>query len=177
MLKPTRRIIQRFIIPQFVKSIYFFLKYKALISAKSIVQLSDKISFGEGTVVKHFAIIQTHEGNISFGKNCAISSFNHISTVDGDVCIGDNVRIGPGVTILGSRRNINKKDELIVEQGYTHSKTIIGDDVLIGSGAIVLDGSIIGKGAVIGAGCIVNNVIPEYAIAVGIPSKVIGERK
>jgi len=40
-----------------------------------------------------------------------------------------------------------------------------------------LDGVRIGKGAVVGAGAVVNRSIPDGAIAVGVPAKVIGMRK
>jgi acetyltransferase-like isoleucine patch superfamily enzyme len=41
----------------------------------------------------------------------------------------------------------------------------------------VLDGVTIGEGCVIGAGAVVNKNIPPYSIAVGVPAKVIGQRK
>jgi acetyltransferase-like isoleucine patch superfamily enzyme len=53
----------------------------------------------------------------------------------------------------------------------------IGDDVWIGVGARVLDGVTIGGGSVIGAGAVVIEDVPEYAIAAGVPAKMIGTRK
>jgi acetyltransferase-like isoleucine patch superfamily enzyme len=41
---------------------------------------------------------------------------------------------------------------------------------------IILPGVKISKGAVVGAGAIVNKDIPEYAIAVGTPAKVVSYR-
>lgn len=52
----------------------------------------------------------------------------------------------------------------------------IGHDVWIGTGVTVLRGAVIEDGAVIGAGAVVNGHIPAYAIAVGIPAKVIRYR-
>ena len=54
---------------------------------------------------------------------------------------------------------------------------IIGDDVWIGIGARILDGVTVGSGCVIGAGAVVIRDIPDYAIAAGVPAKVIGNRK
>ncbi len=52
----------------------------------------------------------------------------------------------------------------------------IGHDVWVGHGAIVLPGRRIGTGAVIGAGSVVTKDIPDYAIAVGNPARVIRQR-
>jgi virginiamycin A acetyltransferase len=52
----------------------------------------------------------------------------------------------------------------------------IGHDVLISAKATVLMGVKIGHGAVIGAGAVVTKDIPPYAIAVGVPAKVIRYR-
>lgn len=53
----------------------------------------------------------------------------------------------------------------------------IGDDVWIGTRAIVMDGVTIGSHAVIGAGAVVTGDVPEYAVAVGVPAKVIKYRQ
>lgn len=52
----------------------------------------------------------------------------------------------------------------------------IGNAVWIGDSVIVLGGVTIGNGAVIGAGSVVTKSVPDYAIAVGNPAKVVGWR-
>lgn len=52
----------------------------------------------------------------------------------------------------------------------------IGNDVWIGQEAMIMKGVKIGNGAVIGARSIVTQDVPEYAIAVGIPAKIIKYR-
>jgi virginiamycin A acetyltransferase len=54
--------------------------------------------------------------------------------------------------------------------------TMIGSDVLISAKTIVLSGVKIGHGAVIAAGAVVNKDVPPYAIAGGVPAKVIRYR-
>ena len=122
-------------------------------------------------------MLQTQGGKISIGKFCAISSFDHISTGIEDVIFGDYVRVGPQVTILGGSRNFKDRNRLIIEQGSHHSSTIIGSDVLIGAGAVILPGCKIGDGAVIGALSLVNQDLPPYTIAAGVPAKIIGNRE
>ena len=176
MLSPTLRVVQRYLIPRFARSCYYFVRYGALVSPSARVQLSGAVCFGKGTVVKPFAMILTHTGIIKFGRNCAIGSFSHISTGVKDITVGDNVRIGPRVTILGSNRNYKKKDALIVDQGYTHKGVAIGNDVLIGAGAVIHDGCNLGDGAVVAAGGVVHKDVPPYAIVYGVPAKVVWRR-
>jgi acetyltransferase-like isoleucine patch superfamily enzyme len=175
-IHPIVRIVQRYLVPRIAKSLYFYLRYRCFVSPQCSIQLSDKISFGRGTVVKPYVVMVNHSGRIAIGANCAISSFNHISTGDQDLMIGDNVRIAANVTILGADRNVHRRDALIVEQGRTHKPTRIGDDVLIGAGAVILPGCTIETGAVIGAGSVVNRDVAAYAIVAGVPARVIGER-
>lgn len=177
MLNPFTRIIQRYMIPSFIVSIYYFLRFGCMISTSSIVQLTNKITFGKGTVIKPFAVIQTNKGKIKIGKKCSINNFVQISNTEGKIIIGDYVRIGPGVTILASSRNYKKKGELIMNQGFSNDKTIIGDDVLIASNATILKGCHIGKGAVIGAGSVVTKNVLSYSVVAGIPAKKIGCRE
>ena len=176
ILSSAVRISQRYLVPRFVSALYYLLRCRCFISPLAKVQLTHKISFGKGTVVKPFAVIQTNRGKITVGKKCSINNFVQIANSDGDITIGDYVRIGPNVTILGSSRNYKRKNVLIVDQGFSHDGVVIEDDVLIASGAIVLKGCHIGRGAVIGAGSVVTKSVPPYSVVVGIPAKIIGER-
>src|SRR3989339_816366 len=52
-------------------------------------------------------------------------------------------------------------------------ETTIGHDVWIGENAMIKDGIKIGNGAIIAAGAIVTKDVPDYAVAAGVPAKVI----
>jgi acetyltransferase-like isoleucine patch superfamily enzyme len=171
------RILQRYLIPRWAVSAYYYWRYSCIVSPKSQVQLSSRISFGAGSVVKPFAVIQTQTGAIAFGRECAVSSFDHISTGTEDVIIGDYVRLAPSVTILGGSRNFKKKDELIIRQGSTNAGTRIGNDVLIGANVVVLPGCHVGEGAVVGAGSVVATEVPPYSIVAGSPARIVGLRE
>src|SRR5918993_2921620 len=90
--RSVTRILERYCIPRWFVSLYYFVKYRTLVSRQARVQFSRQISFGKGTVVKPFAIIQTQGGRIAIGHDSAISSFNHITTGIKDVVIGNYVR-------------------------------------------------------------------------------------
>jgi acetyltransferase-like isoleucine patch superfamily enzyme len=159
-------------------SLYHFIKSRAHISPSARVQLTSKISFGRNTVVKPFVIVNTSGGDMRFGRECALSSFSHFSTGAGDVIIGDYVRIAPNCTIVGGTKSTARRDVKIVDQPELEPNGItIGNDVLIGANCVILPAAHVGTGAVIGAGSVVQGNIPEYAIAVGAPARVIGQRK
>ena len=52
----------------------------------------------------------------------------------------------------------------------------IGNDVWIAAGAQILHKAKVGDGAIVGGGAVVTKDVPPYAIAVGVPAKVIGFR-
>ncbi|WP_338664389.1 DapH/DapD/GlmU-related protein [Pararoseomonas sp. SCSIO 73927] len=52
----------------------------------------------------------------------------------------------------------------------------LGPDVWVGHGAIILPGVTVGTGAAIGAGAVVTKDVPDFAIVVGTPARVIRHR-
>lgn len=63
-----------------------------------------------------------------------------------------------------------------IEESLDKGNIILEDDVWIGAQATIMSGVKIGQGAVIGTKALVTKDIPPYAIAVGIPAKVIKYR-
>ncbi len=94
----------------------------------------------------------------------------------GQIKIGNNVMIGPKVVFWGRDHGMNT-DMPMNKQKHISAPIELGDDVWIGGGVIVLKGVKIGKGAVVGAGSIVTKDVPNYAIVVGNPAKIIKYRK
>ncbi|MHB8974339.1 MAG: acyltransferase [Pirellulaceae bacterium] len=91
----------------------------------------------------------------------------------GDVTLEDDVLIASHVSIAnGSRQHgIERLDIPIREQPGTWPRITIGQDSWIGDRAVVLAN--VGRHCVIGAGAVVTKSIPDYAVAVGVPAKVV----
>lgn len=114
-------------------------------------------------------------GRITVGDGTAINEGCVITAME-RVDIGARVMIAPRVYILDVDHKFDRRDIPIAEQGYVVRPVVIEDDVWIGTGAVITKGVRIARGAIIGANSVVTRDIPPYAIAVGVPAKVIKER-
>ena len=119
----------------------------------------------EDTIVNSGSSVGKHT---YIGRNCTITN----AEIGNYTSIANNVTIGAGEHPLNkiSTNSIfydKPKKELFSK------RCIIGHDVWIGVDSIIRRGVKIGNGAVIGANSFVNSDIPDFAIAVGSPAKVI----
>jgi len=78
--------------------------------------------------------------------------------------------------IVSSNHTVPDRGKIIRQQPDILLPTKIGRDVWLGAGVKVMGGVTIGDGCVVGAGAVVTHDLPPYAIAVGVPAKVIGQR-
>lgn len=81
--------------------------------------------------------------------------------VSGKVIIGKNCNISHGATIGETVR------------GKRMGCPTIGDNVYIGPGAKIIGGITIGNNVAVGANAVVTKNVPDNAVVVGIPAKVI----
>lgn len=136
-------------------------KTRALLSQKiksvfeTVVHPSATVSksstIGAGTVVYAGVIIQP---NTVIGKHVIV---NTSASIDHDNCIGDFVHIAPKVALTGH-----------VE---------VGEGSFVGAGSVVIPKIKIGKWCTIGAGTVVIKDVPDYAVVVGNPGKIIKYNK
>ena len=90
--------------------------------------------------------------------------------------IGQKCGIGPGCYLTDHDHGLDLALPPL-GQPMISQPTKIGDRVWIGANVTILKGVTIGNDAVVGAGSVVTKDIPEKAIAVGVPAKVIKDRK
>lgn len=111
--------------------------------------------------------------NIEIGDNVDIGIGTIIYSKNG-VKIGNNTIIAAQSYIIDSNHGIKKGKNIREQQDDSAPNGItIGDDVWIGMQCSILKGANIGNGAVIGAQSLVNKEVPENAIVVGTPFKIV----
>lgn len=147
--------------------------------SRDSISLGQNIRIGDYTVIRVFSLSKRKRNSyLKIGDNTYIGEFQNIRASGGVIEIGKNCSISQHITMIASNHNIRKGTD-INKQGWDETKTgiYIGDDVWIGANSVILPGVRIGSGAVIGAGSIVTKDIPENAIAIGNPAKVIKYRQ
>lgn len=95
----------------------------------------------------------------------------------GTCAIGNNVMMGADCTIITRNHCVSRTDVPMMDQGFEEERPVtIGNDVWIGDRVTILPGAKLGDGCVIGAGAVVTGEIPPYAVAAGVPARVIRYR-
>ena len=102
-------------------------------------------------------------GGVELGNDVALGSGVYFIHSLGTV-VGGTSRIGDRVRFLGCNTVGTARDD-----GYP----VVGDDVEIGCGARILGAVRIGARAVIGANAVVISDVPEDAVVVGAPARVV----
>lgn len=111
--------------------------------------------------------------DVSIGEGVYIGPYSIIA----ESVIGKDSIIGSYVSVIGGRRNhvFDDVDTPIRLQGRRHEAVHIGEDCWIGNKAVIMAN--VGRKCVIGAGSVVVNDIPDYAVAVGNPARVVRDRR
>ena len=126
-----------------------------------------------------------HMKSVTVGKDTYGELYvRHFGNPEESLKIGNYCSIGPECSfILGGGHELNHLSTYpfktymgICSESTIKGPIIIDDDVWIGYGATILSGVHIGQGAVIAAGAVVTSDVPPYAIAGGVPAKVIKYR-
>lgn len=118
--------------------------------------------------------------HVSIGDNAVIMMG---SVINIGAKIGEGTMIDMGV-VLGGRAEVGKNCHIgagavlagVIEPPSA-SPVIVEDNVVIGANAVVIEGIHIGANAVVGAGSVVIHDVPEGAVVVGNPARIIKDQK
>src|SRR5438309_411614 len=143
--------------------------------------IDDGCTIGEGTKIWHFSHVMM---GARIGRRCNIGQNVVVSP---DVTIGDNVKIqnnvsiytgvtleddvfcGPSMVftnVVNPRSHVSRRNE--------YRPTLVRRGASIGANATIVCGHTIGRYALVGAGAVVTKDIPDYALVVGNPGRVVG---
>lgn len=154
----ARNPVEVFLVYPFIHSLihyrisHFFYKRKCFFIARLISQISRMLTG-----------IEIHPG-AKIGKGLFID--HGMGVVIGETAeVGDNVTLYHGVTLGGTGKDTGKRHPTI------------GNNVLIGSGAKILGPIVVGNNVKIGANAVVLKNVPSDCTAVGIPVRIIYNRK
>jgi acetyltransferase-like isoleucine patch superfamily enzyme len=142
------------------------------------VDADASIELGDGVRIHRGSILEVaHGGRIRIGANTSVLPHCLLTSLVGSLVIGKDVLIAPQCAFFPYDHRIDDSGRPIREAGYTSKGGIvIQDDVWLGVGVKVMDGVRIGRGAVIGAASVVTRDVPDYAVAVGSPARVVRHR-
>ncbi|HUU38450.1 MAG TPA: DapH/DapD/GlmU-related protein [Candidatus Desulfaltia sp.] len=147
-----------------------------LLDAKG--EKNDGLRLGDNVYIGRNTILSCKEGSIAVGDytnisaNCSLLSETEINL--GRYCF----LAGHCYLVAGGNHGFDDVSRPIMFQPSISKGGIrLGDDVWLGAGVIVLDGATIGQGTVVGAGAVVTGLLPEFAVAVGSPARVIRDRR
>jgi acetyltransferase-like isoleucine patch superfamily enzyme len=120
--------------------------------------------------------LRCHEGTLTvgdkvvFGRNVSVNCYL-------DVEIGGSVLFADDVYVSDFDHNFDDLTKPIKDQGITKARVRIEPDAWLGTKVTVCRGVVIGHSSVVGANAVVTNDLPAYSVSVGVPARVIKDRR
>jgi len=121
--------------------------YVKVVHKSAVISNYSKV--GVGTVIMPNCVVNA---NTKIGKHCIINSR---VVIEHDCVLEDYVHVSPNASLAGDVK--------------------VGEGSHIGIGATVIQGIKIGKWATIGAGTVVINNVPDGAVVVGVPGRIVSK--
>ncbi len=120
--------------------------------------------------------LRCHEGTLSVGDKSVLGRNNSINCYL-DVEIGAAALFADDIFISDFDHKFADLDRPIKDQGIAKSRVRVEPDVWIGTKVTVTRGVVIGTGTVVGANAVVTHDLPPCSVAVGVPARVIKDRR
>ena len=150
-------------------------------SAHESAFIDEGVQIGDGTSIWHVSHILK---NSTVGKDCRIGQNvvigpnaqvgngvkiqNNVSVYEG-VTLEDNVFCGPSMVftnVINPRSEIRRMGEI--------RRTLVREGATLGANCTIVCGTTIGRYAFVGAGAVVTKSVPDFALMVGNPARIVG---
>jgi acetyltransferase-like isoleucine patch superfamily enzyme len=137
-----------------------------------VLKHPETMEFGDSVFIGAQAMIQGRfDGMCRIGNHVWIGPQAYFDARN--LVLEDYVGWGPGAKVLGSQHTGEPANVPIITTALTIKPVMIGFGADIGTNSTILPGVHVGANAIIGAGAVVTEDVPEYAIAAGVPAKVL----
>ncbi len=138
---------------------------------------------GEGTKIWHFCHVQSGARigrncvlgqNVNVGNNVTIGNFvkiqNNVSVYEG-VTLEDYVFCGPSMVFTNV---VDPRSKYPQVGSKFYKPTLVKEGASLGANSTIICGHSIGRFAFVGAGAVVTKDVPDFALVVGNPAKIVG---
>lgn len=149
----------------------------------NLAVVDENVEIGEGTKIWHFSHVQSGSKlgkkcilgqNVNVGNNVNIGNFvkiqNNVSVYEG-VELEDYVFCGPSMVFTNILDPRSKYPQVGAKY---YIKTLVKEGASLGANSTIVCGHNIGRFAFVGAGSVVTKDVPDYALVVGNPARIIG---
>tara|TARA_B100001093_G_C26598846_1_gene914936 strand:- start:293 stop:868 length:576 start_codon:yes stop_codon:yes gene_type:complete len=144
--------------------------------------IDENVKIGKNTKIWHFSHVQS---GASIGKNTTIGQNVNIAN---NVKIGNNVKIQNNVSVYEGveiedyvfcgpsmvfTNILLPRSEFPQNENSSYIRTLIKKSASIGANSTIICGNTIGKYSLIGAGTVVTKDVPDFAMIIGNPGKIV----
>jgi len=145
--------------------------------------IDDDVQIGEGTKIWHFSHVQSGARigkycvfgqNVNVSNNVTIGNFvkiqNNVSIYEG-VTLEDYTFCGPSMVFINIVDPRSKYPQIGAQY---YLKTLVKEGASLGANCTIICGHTIGRFGFVGAGAVVTMDVPDYALVIGNPARIVG---
>jgi acetyltransferase-like isoleucine patch superfamily enzyme len=165
-------LMRRVLMRAFCKSVGNALQ----VGVNIVLKHPETMEFGDCVFIGAQVMIQGRfDGTCKIGSHVWIGPQSYFDARD--LVLEDYVGWGPGAKVLGSAHTGIPITDPIIATGLVIKPVTVGFGADVGINASILPGVHLGAHSIVGAGAVVTHDIPDYAIAAGVPARVIRDRR